>query len=649
VHVCAECGQGYERAGYCAADGHPLAVATDPVLGTEVLRYRIARLIGRGGMGNVYLGIQPQIGSRVAIKILSQECAREPELVERFFAEARAVNLIRHENIVSVIDMARLSDGRPFIVMEYIEGVTLGAVIKNGRAPLGGIVQAFSDVLSALEAAHAIGIVHRDLKPDNILITVKGHAKVLDFGIAKLSPRLRGEGGTPTAAGALLGTPAYMAPEQISGEGGVDGRSDVYGAGVVLFEAVTGRVPFGGATLFDMMRAQLQDAPPSPCALRDDLPPAMESVILTALAKQPDQRFQSAAAMANALEQASQDLPPEQWRELSARSAPLSRGSAPRVRPPTTMPPPMTVRDRNTPPAMSAINVPRTNDRTNAKTPVRSRRPLVMIALAICVAGVLGAIIATAVLRGGEATTVAHAVAVDAGARDDQASPRVDAAVLAEKVIEVDAAAPAAPPPPPPPPKIVQPKPQQRAPAAEPATTSAQEQRAKIADEYKMHKDHVALPGEIPIKRRPRMSRGKYDPTRFDYRAFMPQALKLARGEFPDAQLVGFTIRGVGRDGVANFAREFHGVELQFTTSSPVEEGCVVTVQVHAKAIETYVESGGFHCGAPIPPPRCTLVQVWEKMLAQGTNADRASFSYNKNGWVFSSTDRTYSLDDDCR
>ena len=649
MHVCSECGQGYERAGYCAADGHPLAVATDPLLGTEVLRYRIARLIGRGGMGNVYLGIQPQIGSRVAIKILSQECAREPDLVERFFAEARAVNLIRHENIVSVIDMARLPDGRPFIVMEYIEGVTLGKVIKHGRAPLGGIVQVFSDVLSALDSAHEIGIVHRDLKPDNILITGKGHAKVLDFGIAKLAPRLRAEGGTPTAAGALLGTPAYMAPEQVTGKGEIDGRSDVYGAGVVLFEAVTGRVPFAGATLFDMMRAQLQDQPPSPRALREDLPAAMEAVILTALAKQPEMRFQSAAAMANALEQASTELPQDQWRELSARSAPLSRGSAPRVRPPTTAPPPMTVRDRNTPPAMSAVNVPRSDHKS---TPKRSRRPIVLVVLGMCVAGVVGAIVATAAQR--EDRPAAVATSEPAPPPVPILVPVVVDAGVAQPIVEVDAAAPPAPPPAAPPTRKSKPKrvpdPEVQAPAAAaPAQTTAQTQREKIAAEYKMHKDHVALPGEIPIKRRPRMSRGKYDPTRFDYRAFMPQAVKLARAEFPDAQLVWLDIGGVGRDGVANITLDNRGAQFQFTTSSPVEEGCVVTIDVRPKAIETYIESGGLNCGDPIPPPRCTLVRVWEKMFVLGTNSERASFSYNKNGWVFSGSDRTQSLADDCR
>jgi hypothetical protein len=325
--VCPACGQRYEHAGYCPMDGGPLAETDDPLLGTEVGRYRMARLLGEGGMGRVYLAIQPAIGSRVAIKILSDQCARNPELLERFFAEARAVNLVHHESIVSVIDMAQLPDGRPYIVMEYVEGQTLGAILRLGPVPLGGLVQVMTEVLSALAAAHAIGIVHRDLKPDNVLVTAEGHAKVLDFGIAKLAPELHQQLSPRTRTGALLGTPQYMAPEQISGSGGVDPRTDVYAAGVVVYELATGRLPFVGETLFDLMRAHLEQPPPPPRALRRELPAQLEQVILTALAKRPDDRFPSAAAMSQALHQAAAALPAEQWRSLSPRAG-ASRGGS---------------------------------------------------------------------------------------------------------------------------------------------------------------------------------------------------------------------------------------------------------------------------------------------------------------------------------
>jgi serine/threonine-protein kinase len=318
MFVCSTCGRRYERAGYCATDGQPLVQTNDSLLGTEIDRYRLAKLIGEGGMGRVYQAVQPAIGSRVAIKILSEECTKTPELLERFFAEARAVNLIRHENIVGVIDMAVLPDGRPFIVMEYIDGQTLADIVRAQQAPIGGVIQVMGEVLGALAAAHAIGIVHRDLKPDNIIVTVEGHAKVLDFGIAKLSPGLR-DLGPQTKTGAILGTPAYMAPEQISGAGNVDARTDVYACGVVLFEAVTGRQPFSGATLFDLMKAHVEQQPPLPRLFRPDLPDAIEQVIMVALAKDPAQRFQSATAMAQALAHAASALAQEQWKPLSSR------------------------------------------------------------------------------------------------------------------------------------------------------------------------------------------------------------------------------------------------------------------------------------------------------------------------------------------
>ncbi len=314
MFVCAECGQRHDQPGYCPADGRPLVATDDPLLGTEVGRYRLASLLGEGGMGRVYLGVQPAIGSRVAVKILSDQCARDPALLERFFAEAKAVNLIRHESIVSVLDLSRLDDGRPYIVMEYVEGHVLGALIHGAPAPLGGLVQVFTEVLSALEAAHAIGIVHRDLKPDNIIVTGEGHAKVLDFGIAKLAPGLS-HLSPRTATGALLGTPAYMAPEQIGG-GTIDPRTDVYAIGIVMYEAITGRVPFAGETLFDLMRQHLEMPPVPPSRLRADLPPELEHVILTALEKNPARRFQTALAMAEATSHAASVLAPDQWRAL---------------------------------------------------------------------------------------------------------------------------------------------------------------------------------------------------------------------------------------------------------------------------------------------------------------------------------------------
>src|SRR4051812_38026187 len=161
-------------------------------------------------MGRVYLGIHPEIGSRVAIKVLADEWADSKDLLDRFFAEAHTVNLIRHENIINVIDLDRMANGRPYIVMEYIAGRSLRQVIEAGVPPIGGVVHVMIEVLLALAAAHAAGVVHRDLKPDNVMVTAAGRTKVLDFGIAKLVAT-----GPRTRTGSALGTPEYMAPEQI--------------------------------------------------------------------------------------------------------------------------------------------------------------------------------------------------------------------------------------------------------------------------------------------------------------------------------------------------------------------------------------------------------------------------------------------------
>jgi serine/threonine protein kinase len=308
-HVCPACGASAAEPGACPSDGTPLADARgDPLLGLELGSFRIARLVGSGGMGRVYLAVQPAIGSRVAIKVLMREAAEDRDLVERFFAEARAVNLIRHENIVDILDLATLPDGRPYIVMEYLPGTSLRALIeRRGALPLGAVARLGGEVLDALGAAHGKGIVHRDLKPDNIFVTPAGRAKVLDFGIAKLSSTVSGRP-TPTRTNQLIGTPEYMAPEQAASRA-VDARTDLYAVGVILYEAATGRRPFEATALFELLRQHVEEPPPVPSTWRAELPLAFEQVILRALAKDPADRFGSAAEMAAALEQAGAELP----------------------------------------------------------------------------------------------------------------------------------------------------------------------------------------------------------------------------------------------------------------------------------------------------------------------------------------------------
>jgi serine/threonine protein kinase len=294
MFVCPVCATTAAAGGFCTEDGTVLVDgATDALLGTTVGSYRLARLFGKGGMGAVYLGVHPGIGSRVAVKVLSPSASSDPTLVERFFAEARAVNVIRHESIVNVLDLSVLPDGRPCITMEYLEGAPLSRHFAEGTpSPLEFVARVAVEVLGALAAAHALGITHRDLKPDNVFITALGRVKVLDFGIAKLRPS-EGNPHDATATGALLGTPQYMSPEQALGQV-VDTRSDLYSLGAILYEGVTGQRLFRAESLFELLRAHIERAPLPPRSLRPDLPPAFEGLLLRMLEKDRERRTQTA-------------------------------------------------------------------------------------------------------------------------------------------------------------------------------------------------------------------------------------------------------------------------------------------------------------------------------------------------------------------
>lgn len=309
--VCSECGHDRPAGGRCPRDGAALVDSRDdPLIGQIIGSYRVIARIGEGGMGSVYKALHPQIGSRVAIKVLAPELALGDESIGRFFAEARAANLIRHEGIVNVIDMGQLPDGGPYMLMELLEGETFADCIEaRGPVPVGRGVEILAAVLDALEAAHRIGVIHRDIKPHNVFITTAGRVKLLDFGVAKLrAPDVSRRGGdfsqlvsiATTAAGVLVGTPYYCSPEQAL-QLPIDARSDVYAVGVMAYEAFTGRHPFEADTLFELLQKHVEEVPLPPRHHRPDLPLALEQIVLRALAKDPDERYPSAQAMRDAL------------------------------------------------------------------------------------------------------------------------------------------------------------------------------------------------------------------------------------------------------------------------------------------------------------------------------------------------------------
>jgi serine/threonine protein kinase len=279
------------------------------VIGERINNYTIMQPLGQGGMGTVYAAEHVLIGRRVAVKVLRREYAENNAVVARFINEARAAHAIRHPNIVQILDAGTLSDGRPYLMMELLEGQTLARRIADaGRLPIDEALAYAGQVASAVGAAHAQGIVHRDLKPDNIFLVDQPsprQVKILDFGIAKLQRELGGSGHR-TNTGALLGTPLYMSPEQCRGlSEDIDHRSDVYALGIILYEMLCGAPPFESRAFGDILMMQMSAPPPPPRAANDSIPPEIEAAILRALAKDKHERFASMADLRAALGQPS--------------------------------------------------------------------------------------------------------------------------------------------------------------------------------------------------------------------------------------------------------------------------------------------------------------------------------------------------------
>jgi serine/threonine protein kinase len=267
-------------------------------------KYPLKRAIGSGGMGTVFESINPDDGRVVAVKILSDDYRDDADVKTRFVEEGRTCQRLIHPNIVRVFDVAQAEDGTPYIVMELLEGVPLSAYTRSGvRVPLAQAATILQGVLAGLGAAHAQGIVHRDLKPENVVLAREQNgtftAKILDFGIAKVMD-VAGGMGSKTKTGVLLGTPAYMSPEQIKNAKDVDARADLWSAGVLLYEMLTGRVAFPAPTEYARLAAVLNSTP-APLESVDRELARLSAVVQLAMQKDRAQRYQSALEMARAL------------------------------------------------------------------------------------------------------------------------------------------------------------------------------------------------------------------------------------------------------------------------------------------------------------------------------------------------------------
>ena len=310
-------------------------------------RYRIQRKLGAGGMADVYLAEDQELGRRVAIKILNGRHANDDQFIERFRREAKNAAALNHPNIVSIYDRGEAEDTY-YIAMEFLDGRTLKElIVGRGAAPINVAIEYARQILSALRFAHRHGIVHRDIKPHNVLVDGEGRVKVTDFGIARAGTSQM------TETGSIVGTAQYLSPEQAKG-GEVDPRSDLYSLGVVLYELLTGKTPFDGETPVEIAMKHLSTTPQPPSKLRPDVPRELDMVVMRALAKNPDERYQSADEMEGDLERVARgarvsattvDTATQVLRRPAAAAAAASATAATMIAPPpaSAAPPPAVV------------------------------------------------------------------------------------------------------------------------------------------------------------------------------------------------------------------------------------------------------------------------------------------------------------------
>src|SRR5262245_58348992 len=451
------------------------------MIGRVISHYRVVEQIGAGGMGVVYKAEDTRLGRQLALKFLPAEASQDRIALERFQREARAASSFNHPAICTIYDIGEF-EGRQFIAMELLDGQPLDQFIAGKPLPIAKVIDLGVQIADALDAAHAQGIMHRDIKPANIFITTRGHAKVLDFGLAKLAPTSRdtfgGTGGSaPTVAESLLttgglavGTVAYMSPEQARGED-LDQRSDLFSFGVVLHEMATGKQAFQGSTTAVVFDAILNRMPPPVSVLNPEVPPELERIIDKSLEKDRDLRYQTAADMKSDLQRLRRDRDSSRGVVVGSgavptmsgagyRAARASSAAVPAVPVPSAEAPAVTAPTPPGPPAAIA-----TPPQAASKPPVAVQRKPVKGNKTTMLA-IVGAVMLAAIAlggfaiwksRGGEATSTATAVPETppdtappaTPSPDGAAAPPSDAAVASDAATPAVATAPGTPTPPP--------------------------------------------------------------------------------------------------------------------------------------------------------------------------------------------------------
>ena len=260
-------------------------------------RYQIVKELGKGSMGVVYQAYDPQIDRSVAIKVLRQDRLTSEAFIQRFLREAKAIGRLSHPNIVTVYDVGE-DQGTIYIAMEFLEGEPLHKIMEGKRFGLQEILHLGIQAAETLDYAHRKGIIHRDVKPSNIILQSSGQIKITDFGIAHIEDT---SASVQTQSGEILGTPAYMSPEQVMGQP-IDGRSDLFSLGIILYELSSGKRPFGGENLTAIFHSITQTNPPEPAKINPDIPQNLSQIILKCLRKTPDKRFETGKTLAAALE-----------------------------------------------------------------------------------------------------------------------------------------------------------------------------------------------------------------------------------------------------------------------------------------------------------------------------------------------------------